>query len=161
MDNTNDIAYKIEKLLNDEVLLKEFSFFFDKVEGIRGSYIEVRKALETFAGDTAERVMIEMGEKVVFLDAKKIEIIYHAAINKKGVHMAITMETFRQKYQANILRQDEWGEKYREFISLYRDGDVIYETVSSFGTWKRLCGSAFVAIHRNDEAIAVIGKSMN
>ena len=161
MDYKKDIAYKIENLLNNEALLRLFSFFFDKLEGIRGSYGEVRKALEIFIKSTPEKVMIEKGEKVVFLDMMKIEVIYYAVKNKKGVRMAITIDIFKQKYQTNILREDKWGERYREFLSLYQDGDVIYETVSSFGTWKALCGSAFVALYRNGESIAVIQKSMS
>jgi len=161
MDHENNIAYKIENLLNDESLLKAFSFFFDKIEGIRGSYTEVRKALEMFTDSASEKVRIEKCEKVVFLDVMKIEAIYHAAKNKKGIRMVITMDTFKRKYQADILREDEWGKRYREFLSLYQDSDVIYETVSSLGTWKRLCGSAFVALYRDDEAIAVIRKSMS
>ncbi len=161
MDHENDIAYKIENLLNDELLLKAFSFFFDKTEGIRGSYTEVRKALEMFTDSTSERVMIKKGDKVVFLDLMKIEAIYYAAKKKKGIRMVITLDTFKKKYQAEILREDEWGKRYREFLSLYQDGDVIYETVSSFEAWKRLYGSAFVALHRDNEAIAVIKKSMS
>ena len=161
MKKTDDINHKIETILRDDDLLKGFAFFFNKAENVRVSSPKIRQLLENFISGENEREMLEYEDKIAFIDSVKIEIIYDAVINKNALKLPVTLQEFKIKYQKNLLRTDEWGDKYRKFIMLYQDGDIILESVSPRSTWKQLCGSSFVVLQRNDETIAVILKSMN
>ena len=161
MKKTDKINHKIETILRDDELLKGFAFFFNKAENVRVSSPKIRQLLENFISGENEREMLEYEDKIAFIDSVKIEIIYDAVINKNALKLPVTPQEFKIKYQKNLLRTDEWGDKYREFTMLYQDGDTILESVSPRSTWKQLCGSSFVVLQRNDETIAVILKSMN
>ena len=161
MKKTDKINHKIETILRDDELLKGFAFFFNKAENVRVSSPKIRQLLENFISGENEREMLEYEDKIAFIDSVKIEIIYDAVINKNALKLPVTLQEFKIKYQKNLLRTDEWGDKYRKFIMLYQDGDIILESVSPRSTWKQLCGSSFVVLQRNDETIAVILKSMN
>jgi len=161
LKKTDKINHKIETILRDDELLKGFAFFFNKAENVRVSSPKIRQLLENFISGENEREMLEYEDKIAFIDSVKIEIIYDAVINKNALKLPVTLQEFKIKYQKNLLRTDEWGDKYRKFIMLYQDGDIILESVSPRSTWKQLCGSSFVVLQRNDETIAVILKSMN
>ena len=161
MKKTDGINHKIETILRNNDLLKGFTFFFNKAENVRVASLEIQQVLENFISNENEREMLEYEDKIAFIDSIKIEIIYDAVINKNALKLPVTLQEFKIKYQRNLLRTDEWGDKYREFTMLYQDGDTILESVSPRSTWKQLCGSSFVVLQRNDETIAVILKSMN
>jgi len=161
LKKTDGINHKIETILRNNDLLKGFTFFFNKAENVRVASLEIQQVLENFISNENEREMLEYEDKIAFIDSIKIEIIYDAVINKNALKLPVTLQEFKIKYQRNLLRTDEWGDKYREFTMLYQDGDTILESVSPRSTWKQLCGSSFVVLQRNDETIAVILKSMN
>ncbi len=161
MKKTNDINHKIETILKDDDLLKGFAFFFKKAENMRVANSKIKQLLEKFISCKSEREMLEYEDKIAFINGFKIEVIYYAVVNKKALKLPVTLQEFKIKYQKNLLRTDEWGEKYRKFIMLYQDGDTILESVSPRSTWKQLCGSSFVVLQRNGKTFAVIAKSMN
>jgi len=157
----DEINHKIEAILKDDDILKGFTFFFNKAENVRVASLEIQQVLENFISNENEREILEYEDKIAFIDGFKIKTIYDAIINKSALKLPLTLQEFKQKYQKNLLKTDEWGEEYRKFIAMYNDGDKIYEKIASRGNWKRLCGSAYVVMQRNDETIAVILKSMN
>jgi len=161
LKKTDDINHKIQTILKDDDLLKGFAFFFKKAENIRIANSEIRQALEQFNSSENEREILEYENHIAFIDSFKIDIIYDAIINKNALKLPITLKEFKIKYQKDLLRTDEWGEKYRKFIVLYREGDTILESVSPRSTWKQLCGSSFVVLRRNGKTLAAIAKSMN
>ena len=161
MKKIDDINHKIETILKDDDLLKGFAFFFKKAENVRVASSKIRQLLEKFISCKNEREMLEYEDQIAFIDSFKIEIIYEAIVNKSALKLPITLQEFKRKYQKNLLRTDEWGEKYRKFIMLYQEGDTILESVSPRSTWKQLCGSSFVVLQRNGKTFAVIAKSMN
>ena len=161
MKKPDEINHKIEAILRDDDLLKGFAFFFNKAENVRVASSKIRQVLEKFISPEKEREMIEYEDKIAFIDSVKIEIIYDTVINKNGLKLPVTFQEFKIKYQKNLLRTDEWGEKYRKFIMLYQDGDTILESVSARSTWKQLCGSSFVVLQRKGKTLSVIVKSMN
>ncbi len=161
MKKTDDINHKIETILRADDLLKGFAFFFNKAENIRVASSKIRQVLEKFLSGKNGREMLEYEDKITFIDSVKIEIIYDAVINKNALKLPVTLQEFKIKYQKNLLRTDEWGEKYRKFIMLYQKGDEIFESVSPRWTWEQLCGSSFVVLQRNSKALTVIAKSMN
>ncbi len=161
MKQTHELNHKIEIILKDNDLLKGFAFFFNKAESVRVGSSEIRQALEKFISSENEREMIEYEDQIAFIDDFKIETIYDAVVKKSALKLPVTLEEFKRKYQKDLLRTDEWGEKCREFTVVYQEGDEILESVSPRSTWKQLCGSSFVVLQRNGKTLAVIAKSMN
>ncbi len=161
MKKTDDINHKIETILKDDDLLKGFAFFFKKAENMRVANSKIKQLLEKFISCKSEREMLEYEDKIAFINGFKIEVIYYAVVNKNALKLPVTLQEFKIKYQKNLLRTDEWGEKYRKFIMLYQKGDEIFESVSPRWTWEQLCGSSFVVLQRNSKALTVIAKSMN
>ena len=161
MKELHNISDKVETILEEDDLLQGFTFFFNKIENFRIARSEVRKSLEQFIRVPDDRHMLQDEDKIAFLDVFKIERIYDVTVNKQGIKFPISFKEFKRKYQKNLLKKDEWGEKYRAFIDLHKRGDDILEAVSPRQIWKQLFGSSFVVLERNGEAITVIIKSMN
>jgi hypothetical protein len=157
----DEINQKIKTIFREDNLLEDFSFFFNKAENIRVENSKIKQALEKFISSESKREMIEYEDKIAFIDNFKIEVIYDAVVNKSALKLPITLQEFKRKYQKNLLKTDEWGEKYRTFTLLYQEEDEILEFVSPRSTWKQLCGSSFIVLQRKDKALAVIAKSMN
>jgi hypothetical protein len=152
---------KVKRILQDKEMLQRFVFFFNKAENVRVESSKIKQALVKLVSNESEREMLEYEGRVVFVDSVKIETIHDVIVNKSTLKLPITLQEFKRKYHEKLLSNDEWGKRYREFISAYEEGDVIFEFVSSYRTWKQLHGRSFVVLYRQDECIVTILKSMN
>lgn len=144
-------------IIGDEENLKNFVFFFNRLENTRRPTGEIASVLKDYTGgrkDTGK-------ESIGFIDVNKIEVIANAILNKTGIKVPISIHDFKRKYKKNILRNDEFGKSYKDLIQEYQDGDEIFEIVSSRQTWKQLCGRSGIVLKRNGKQVTGILKSMN
>lgn len=175
IEQKENLKNLISQILEDEENMKSFTFLLNRVENIRRPIDEIQHVLEDYLCITkglpvkgkyrvhhmADRHILKCKEYIGFVDANKIEIIAKAVIEKTAISLPITIHDFKRRYKNNILRNDEWGTPYREFIKKYKEGDEIIEIVSPYWTWRQLCGSAGVVLTREGEHITGIRKSMN
>ncbi len=165
----------ISLILEDEDNMKSFTFFLNKLENIRIPIDEIKHVLDDYlciskdlpvegknrVKHIADRHVLKCKENIGFIDINKIEIIANAVFNKTEVKLPITIHDFKRRYKKNILRNDEWGEKYRDVMNKYQENDEVIEFISPRWTWKQLCGRSFVVLERNGKTIVAILKSMN
>ena len=165
----------LSQILEDEVNLKSFVFFFNKLENISRPREEIQQVLEDYLAVCSEEII--KGQKSVqhindkyifhdeqhagFIDAEKIEIITNAVLNNTGARFYISIHDFKRRYKKSILRNDKTNNQYRDLIQQYQEGDTIEEIVSPYITWKQLCGRAAVVLTRNREFVCGIHKSMS
>ncbi len=160
------LEHAIIELLSNEETLQDFVFFFNRVENTRLSKSDIVPALTHFRSEDDTTVEDEYnlqddGGKTGFMNKHKIESIYDAAVKKSGLKLSLSLQEFKRKYRKNLVRNDEWGEQYRELTQSYEEGDEIFELISPKWTWKQLCGHSFVALERKGKAVVVIRKSMS
>ena len=165
----------LSQILEEEVNLRSFVFFFNKLENISRPSEEIQQVLEDYLavcnGEAVkgknkvkhikDRHVFHCEEHVGFIDAEKIEIIANAVLNNRGARFYITVHDFKSRYKKSILRNDERGKQYRDLMEQYQEGDAIEEIVSPYRMWKQLCGSAAVVLTRNGEFVCGIQKSMS
>jgi len=169
------ISKLIAQVLEDEENLNTFVFFLNRLENIRRPTDEIKQILKDYlcicenepakgkkrVKHIADRHVLHCKENVGFIDVNKIEIIANAVLNKTDIKLSITIHDFKRRYKKNILKNDVWGEKYRDLVGNFQEGDEIFEFISARWTWKQLCGRTFVALVRNGTAVTAIIKSMN
>jgi len=175
MPNTLDSKKILERLIlsiiSNEENLKNFVFFFNRLENKRRPTDEIASVLKDYISNS-ENMSVKgkqdikcvgdcCQEKTGFIDTNKIEVIANAVLNKTGIKIPITIHDFKKKYKKNILRNDEFGKPYKNLMEEYQDGDEIFEIVSSRQTWKQLCGRSGIVLKRNGEQVIGIIKSMN
>jgi len=162
-------------IIEDEKNLKSFVFFLNRLENTRRPTNEILRMLNGYlcicedmpvqgkksVKTLADRHLLYCKENIGFIDVKKIEIITNAVLNKTGVKLSITIHDFKRRYKKNIIRNVEFSKPYKNLIQEYKDGDEIFEIISSRQTWKQLCGRSGIVLKRNGEQIAGIMKSMN
>ncbi len=173
--NKDTLKDLLSQILEDEMNLKSFVFFFNKLENIRKSKEEIQSVLEDYFAVCNEEVIkgkkrvkhindrhvFHCEQYVGFMDAEKIEIIANSVLNNTGARLYISIHDFKRRYKKKILRNDEIGKLYRDLMKQYQEGDAIEEIVSPYRTWKQLCGSAAVVLTRDGEYVYGIHKSMS
>ena len=165
----------LSQILEDEVNLRSFVFFFNKLENISRPSEEIQQVLADYlavcSGETIkdkkrgkcinDRHVFYCEEHVGFIDTEKIEIIANAVLNNTGARLYITIHDFKRRYKKYILRNGKTKNQYRELMEQYQEGDAIEEIVSPYRMWKQLCGSAAVVLTRDGEYVYGIRKSMS
>jgi len=165
----------LSQILEDDVNLKSFVFFFNKLENISIPREEIQQILENYLVVCSEEII--KGKKrvqhindkyifydeqhVSFIDAEKIEIIVNAVRNNTGARFYISIHDFERRYKKPILRNGKTKNQYRDLIKQYQEGDTIEEIVSPYRTWKQLCNRATIVLTRNREFVCGIHKSMS
>jgi len=174
-DKKNNMGQLISSIIENEENLGTFVFFVNKLENIRRPISEIKAVLNDYLCICKEitvkgkkrvkhiddRHVLHCEENIGFLDASKIEIIANAVLAKNGVKLPVTIHDFKRKYKKTILRNDDWGKKYKDLMITYQEGDEIFEVITPRWTWKQLCGRSVVALERDGIGIVVISKSMN
>ena len=134
------------QILEDEVNLKSFVFFSNKLENIRRPKEEIQQVLEDYFAVCNEEVIkgkkrvkhindrhvFHCEQYVGFMDAEKIEIIANAVLNNTGARFYISIHDFKRRYKKSILRNGKTKNQYRELMDQYQEGDAIEEIVSPY-----------------------------
>ncbi len=165
----------ILQILQDEEKLKTFVFFVNKLENIRRPSDEIKHVLNDYlciyenepvkgkkrVKHIADRHVLHCKENVGFIDLNKIELIATAVLNKTSARLPITIHDFKRRYKKTILKNVKSSIPYKTLMQEYQDGDEIVEIVSSWLTWKQLCGRSGIVLMRDGEKVKGIMKSMN
>ena len=174
-ENKKSLGHLISQILQDEDNLNTFVFFLNKLENIRRPTDEIEQILKDYLcicknepvkgkkriKHIGDRHVLHCKENIGFIDVNKIELIATAVVNETRVRLPITIDDFKRRYKKNILRNDAYGKRYKEFMKEYQEGDEIVEVVSSRLTWKQLCGRSGIVLKREGENVAGIIKSRN
>ena len=162
----SDLKQKIEMIFSDDKKLEQFVFFFHKIDSKSGWTLEEINIILNrvlLHGDKAMPVRCKFEERalVLLVNTKQIGAICDAVIKSVSLKYPLTKENFEIKYQDKIFSNDKRHSKYKELLSLYRDGDEILEIVSPRKSWKQLCGCFCVRLERQDESLISMMTSLS
>lgn len=169
------IGKLITQILESNDNLKGFIFFLNRLENIRRPTDEIEQVLNDYlcicknisikgkkrVKHINDRHVLHCKQNIGFIDVKKIELIASAVLKNTGVKLPITIHDFKRRYRKEILRSDAFSKTYKDLMEEYKDGDEIFEIISSQLTWKQLCCCSDTVLKRDGEQVVGIMKSMN